>query len=333
MTKPDKQTILNYFNGRLNPKEEADLLGWIRESEVNRNYFIAAREGLVPEQMDHPLLKRSLAVMKNKLVLKARFRTAVPGNKMRKIGLSFTRIAAMLLLALVMGGLAVWLVMDPPVLQPDTVWFENRVPRGEKSQLLLPDGSRVWMNAESMLSFPSDFMEGNRTVRLQGEAYFEVAEQKGNHFTVFTNDYAIRVMGTCFNVMAYPDFNRTETSLLEGRVEIRKGKELVYMNPGQTLIFKDEEFFVETSNVEKSASWKDDIFDFDRISFRELVLRLERWYDVKIEIGTPELNEIVYSGVFKNEETIDQVLNTLKLTTPIYYTREGFRKFKIKLKN
>lgn len=321
-----KQRILNYFNGRLSPKEEAGLLAWLKEGEANRNYFFQIKEDLDPGKIEHPLLRSSYAELINKLLIGHQFRTASTG-KIKKLRLSFVRVAAMLLVASLTGFTVAYLITGRPWDSSRVVWFESCVPRGEKSQLLLPDGSKVWLNAESALSYPGNFMENNRHVKLKGEAYFEVAKQNGSAFTVETHDYHVRVTGTRFNVMAYPDFHRTETTLIDGRIEIRKGKQSIDVDPGQTVIFKENQFLLEKTNAVKAAKWKDDIFDFDQITFQELVIRLERWYDVDIEIRNPDLNKIVYSGVFKNEETIEQVLNTLKLTSPIRYSRNGFRKF------
>jgi len=174
-------------------------------------------------------------------------------------------------------------------------------------------------------------MDGNRNVKLNGEAYFEVAKHNGSVFTVETPDYNVRVLGTKFNLMAYENFNRTETTLIEGMIEIQKGKQIIDVVPGQTFTYKDNQFFSKETKAAKSSRWKDDVFDFDQITFQEMVIRLERWYDVDIEIRSEELKQITYSGVFKNEETIEEVLNTFQLTMPIRYTRDGFRKFNIRM--
>jgi ferric-dicitrate binding protein FerR (iron transport regulator) len=237
----------------------------------------------------------------------------------------------MVVLAAVSGFMAASLLTGGSSQKTSLVWFETQVPRGEKSLLLLPDGSKVWVNSESSLSYPANFMDGNRNVKLNGEAYFEVAKLNGSVFTVETPDYNVRVLGTRFDLMAYENFNRTETTLIEGKIEIQKGKQIIEIVPGQTFIYKENQFFSKETMAAKSSRWKDDIFDFDQITFQEMVIRLERWYDVDIEIKSPELNQIIYSGVFKNEETIDEVLNTFQLTMPIRYTRDGFRKFNIRM--
>ncbi|HBL75715.1 MAG: hypothetical protein A2W90_17415 [Bacteroidetes bacterium GWF2_42_66] len=325
-----RERIIAYFNGRLSNREETSLCDWIKESNENKAFFLQVKNEFTSDEAEHPLLESSYAELKSKLLINRQL--SVPSVKLRKLQLSFSRIAALIVLAVILGGVVTWLLTNSPVKKPEVVWFETQVPRGEKSQLLLPDGSKVWMNSESSLSYPSDFMKGNRNVKLKGEAYFEVEKQNGSVFTVATQDYTIRVLGTKFNVTGYADFNRTETTLIEGSIEVQRGKQTVSVVPGQTLIYKDNRFLMEETNAVKSAKWKDNIFDFNRISFRELVLRLERWYDVDIEMKSPQLNDIVYSGVFKNEETIEEVLNVFQLTMPITYVKEDFRKISIQIK-
>ena len=322
--------IIDYFNGRLAAEEEVWLINWMKESDENKAYFFQIKDSLDPEKIDHPLLKSSYSELQSKLLINRQFRS-LPKGRLRKLSLNFPRVAALMIIAAIFGFAVASFFNQWSATNSHIVWFETQVPRGEKSQLLLPDGSKVWLNSESSLSYPSNFMKGNREIKLKGEAYFEVAKLSGKDFTVKTKDFNIRVLGTKFNVTAYEDFKRTETTLLEGKIEIHKGKKTINVSPGQTYIFKENQFFIKETNAGKSAKWKDEIFDFERITFQEMVVRLERWYDVDIEIKGEELKQIVYSGVFKNEETIDQVLNTFQLTMPIQYSRDDFRKISITL--
>jgi ferric-dicitrate binding protein FerR (iron transport regulator) len=104
------------------------------------------------------------------------------------------------------------------------------------------------------------------------------------------------------------------------------------MIPGQTVVFSKNKFTKKTGRVEQAVSWKDEKFYFDAIPFSELVVRLERWYNVEIEISDTNLKSRLYSGVFKNEETIWQVLDVVEKTSPIHYERKGFRKIVISSK-
>ncbi len=323
-----ERKIRDYFNGKLSASEEAELVQWLMLNEENKAYFLSYKEKIDPQEIEHPLLQSSLSELKSKLLINQEFNTRIP-NRVRRLQLSFSRVAALLLVALIAGFSIAYLLTGADAPKAEVVWFETHVPRGEKSQLILPDGSKVWLNSESDISYPSDFMNGNRVMRLRGEAYFEVVKLENKPFTVETNNYNIRVLGTKFNVMAYPDFNRTETSLIEGKIEIQKGEQSIPVIPGEIFTYADNKYSVKEARVSQTSKWKDDIFDFDRISFKELITRMERWYDVDIEIKNPELNGILYSGIFKNEETISEVLNTFQLTLPIRCSRVGFRKFVI----
>lgn len=326
-----ERKILDYFNGQLPAEEEAELVKWLKSDENNKAYFFNIKDNLDPKEMQHPLLQSSYSELKSKLMINLGLNSKISGS-VRRLQLSLFRIAAMLAIALSAGFSLAYLFIEHKTPKTEVVWFEMQVSRGEKSHLLLPDGSKVWVNSESKISYPSNFMDGSREIKLTGEAYFEVAKSKNEPFIVKTNDYSIRVMGTKFNVMAYPDFGRTETSLIEGKIEIQKGVQSIPVAPGETFTYSDNQFSITKKNTHQVAMWKDHVFDFDKISFRELITRLERWYDVEIEIKNSELNGIVYSGIFKNEETIWQVLNTFQLTLPIHYSRVDFRKFVIEKK-
>lgn len=327
-----ERKVKDYFNGQLNAEEEAELVELLKSNEMYKTDFFSFKKGLDPDEIVHPLLQSSYSELKSKLIINQGFNTKITGG-VKRLQLSFFRIAAMLAIALITGFSLAYLLLENNVPKTEVVWFETRVPRGEKSEVLLPDGSKVWVNSESTISYPSNFMDGNREIKLNGEAYFEVSKLERKPFTVISDDYDIQVLGTKFNVMAYAEFGRTETSLLEGKIEIKRGNQKMTVEPGQTFTFTDNQFSIRKTDVSQTARWKDDIFDFDRITFKELVVRLERWYDIDIEIRNKELNEIVYSGIFKNEETIWQVLNTLQLTLPIRYKREDFRKFVIENKD
>ena len=210
-----------------------------------------------------------------------------------------------------------------------TDWCEMIVPKGEKSQVILPDGTHIWLNSESYLKYPTHFGSKERKVVLEGEAYFKVAKNKDVPFLVKTKDYVTRVLGTEFNVMSYPDFDRTETTLKEGSVsiEVVRGEErseVAILRPGQMISYSKltKKYRVTETDPDQVIAWKNNVFEFDKITLKELVLRLERWYDVNIELQDAELGDLRYTGKFKNEESIRQVLDIIKITTPINY---GFK--------
>jgi ferric-dicitrate binding protein FerR (iron transport regulator) len=211
-------------------------------------------------------------------------------------------------------------------------WYTVSAADGQKSKIVLADGTEVWLNSESTLRIPVSESSSSRNVELTGEAYFKVTKNTEVPFIVKTKANDVEVYGTEFNVMAYADFNRTETTLVNGKVKIRRDNNEFIMEPGQTLVFSKNKFTKKMGRVEQAVSWKDEKFYFDAIPFSELVVRLERWYNVEIEISDTNLKSRLYSGVFKNEETIWQVLDVVEKTSPIHYERKGFRKIVISSK-
>ncbi len=237
-------------------------------------------------------------------------------------------VAAVLIVGLLGGSMFTYFMSG---FNKDKEQLVFETPRGMKSMVKLPDGSEVWLNANSRLvynSFSADF----RQVELKGEAFFKVTHNKNVPFVVHTNKCNVKVLGTTFNVMAYDDFGRTEIALLSGKVDVEaEGKEQI-LNPGQTLILKDSEMQVAENNTSRASAWVDNKFNFKDIPLSELMKRLENWYDVDITLENQLGREVNYSGTFKNEETIWQVLDAIKVYTSIEYEKTDTRKIVVRVK-
>ncbi|MET6996829.1 FecR family protein [Chitinophaga defluvii] len=191
-------------------------------------------------------------------------------------------------------------------------------PRGGQYQLILPDGSKVWLNAASSLRYPTAFNESARTVELQGEAYFEISTQKtGNGekvpFFVKTGKMEVEVLGTHFNVMAYPDEQGISTTLLEGAVRLRNDNMNALIKPGEQGILdsRTNAFKVQPANTDKIMSWKNGIFNFQDNNLAEVMRQLSRWYDIDVvyEKGIPD---IVFEGRMGRDLKLSVVLSFLE---------------------
>ena len=201
-------------------------------------------------------------------------------------------------------------------------------PRGEKSFVKLPDGSQIWLNANSRLVYHS-FSTSHRQVELKGEAFFQVAHNEKAPFVVKTDKCAVEVLGTTFNVMAYNEFGRQEITLLTGKVNVHTDNSEQVIKPGQALILKNDRFQVVEVNSSQAAGWVENKFNFKDIPLSELMKRLENWYDVDITLENNTGKEINFTGTFKNEETIWQVLDAIKVYTTISYRKTNLRQIKI----
>ncbi len=218
------------------------------------------------------------------------------------------------------------------------------VPVGAKSQVILPDGSKVWLNAMSKLRYPSTFKSDTREVYLEGEAYFDVAHNKKKQFIVHTSNLNIKVYGTEFNVKSYPDEDQIQTTLIKGSVAIEQisGKKTlkpIFLKPKQSLICKKaitrnavdsvkttrqisarqpEINIIPIPNPIPVISWKDRRWVIESEELGNLAVKLERRYNVIINFEMENLRKYKFSGTL-TDETFEQVLKIISLSAPVVY--------------
>lgn len=188
-------------------------------------------------------------------------------------------------------------------------------PRGGQFQVILPDGSRVWLNAASSLRFPTTFTNGERTVTLTGEAYFEVASQAEKPFTVAVNKIKVAVLGTSFNIMAYAEEKKISTTLLTGAVKVSTPEQQVIITPGQEAVLTDgnTQFVTNNANISTAIAWKNGKFLFDETDIYSIMRQVARWYDVDIRYEG-DLTGITLSGGISRQQYISQLLEILQST-------------------
>ncbi|MGV3642062.1 MAG: FecR domain-containing protein [Adhaeribacter sp.] len=186
-------------------------------------------------------------------------------------------------------------------------------PRGGQHELLLPDGSRVWLNASSSLRFPSAFTGRWRQVELKGEGYFEVAPDKQHPFQVVVGNGKVQVLGTRFNVMAYEEEKIVTTTLLEGAVALHRDGKLLELKPGQQGRWEagHSHLLRGTADLEQALAWKNNLFYFNDAGLQTVMRQLARWYDV--EIVYPEtVPQVHFNGQLSRSTSLVQVLDLLQ---------------------
>lgn len=187
-------------------------------------------------------------------------------------------------------------------------------PRGGQYQIVLSDGTKVWLNAETRLRYPVQFTGEQRLVELDGEAYFEVAKSHGKPFLVATAKEKIEVLGTHFNVYSYPDEDESKVSLLEGKVKVTIPKGLVKeLKPGDQAINNGANLVVQQMPIDESVSWKNDEFMFNNELLGTALAQVARWYDLDIEIDQ-SLQTITLWGSVSRLDSFDKVLKIIKMT-------------------
>jgi ferric-dicitrate binding protein FerR (iron transport regulator) len=191
-------------------------------------------------------------------------------------------------------------------------------PRGGQYQLTLPDGTRVWLNASSSITYPTAFTAAERTVKITGEAYFEVKHNARQPFRVQLAGQLIEDIGTSFNVNAYDDEPEVRTTLADGSIKVSSGTHSQLLNPGQQARSKGARLMVVQADVEQVLAWKNGVFSFRDADLPAVMRQLARWYDIEVEYEGPAPKG-TFDGEIGRTLTLNQVLQGLA-NTRIHYS-------------
>ncbi len=199
-------------------------------------------------------------------------------------------------------------------------------PRGGQYQVSLPDGTKVWLNADSKLHYPSIFPDDNRIVSLEGEAYFEVARDENKPFIVQTAKEKVEVLGTHFNINTYSEEMSSSVALLEGKVRVSlANRQSQILSPGQQAINSHDRLKIQPVNLDECVAWKNGEFMFNNESLGSVMRKLSRWYDIDVEL-TKEVRDISIWGSVSRYDTFDEVLQVIKMIDDnIQFKIEGRR--------
>ncbi|KAA2243295.1 DUF4974 domain-containing protein [Chitinophaga agrisoli] len=195
-------------------------------------------------------------------------------------------------------------------------------PRGGQFRLTLPDGTKVWLNSASSLRYPTAFKGAEREVELQGQGYFDVAQNAAQPFKVKVNTVEVQVLGTGFDIMAYGDEATINTTLVSGAVQVKSGNNLQRLQPGQQAVFNQQShaLSVQEADVDKITAWKSGLFVFNNMTLTAILREVARWYDVEIAYDTTPSTELYGGGISRSLPLAD-VLKLLEAN--------GFNHFRI----
>lgn len=200
------------------------------------------------------------------------------------------------------------------------------IPRGKQYQVILPDGSKVWLNAQSVLTFPTQFQTKERFVELTGEAYFEIAHHSAWPFRVKTNGQTVEVLGTHFNVNAYPENNQTITTLASGKVKVYDGADAQLLKPGQMALKSSgrKGFEVATADLDETLAWKAGLLVFKDQTIEDLMQMISRTYDVDFEIDDRVRGQH-FGGSHRIKNGLTNLLRNLEQTNVVHFKLEERR--------
>ena len=186
-------------------------------------------------------------------------------------------------------------------------------PAGGKFMLVLPDHSKVWLNSQSSISYVTAFKGRERTVELKGEAYFEISKDPERPFIVKSGRASVKVLGTHFNVSAYPDERLTEVVLSEGSVRLTVGTEMAQLKPGQQASFgkHDDAISLKEVDVDEAVDWKNGYFQFDNAEIEKVMNKLKRWYDIDIQYQGIKPG-VKFTGIISRDNNLSKILGLLE---------------------
>lgn len=317
--------ISRYFDGQLTAEEKEELFSHVLTDETWKKEFITLQNmyGLTSwlpgENEEAEAVAKLLAFKQTRKNEK---------GKTRFVNKQWWRYAA----AITISILSSWTVFyftqsNIPFKEQlaEVVYEEFTAPAGQRALIKLQDGTTVWLNASTTLRYPNRFSTVERRVELDGEAFFEVTANEELPFTVATEKLSIRVTGTKFNVFAYKGSNEFSTSLTEGTVTVYDSaneKKYIELLPNERAVLEGNRLVKHAFDNMNFLLWKDGIYAFDDIPFREIIKKLELYYDVKIVVNNKSLEEYRFSGKFRQRDGIESVLKTLKNIRNFAYTKD-----------
>ena len=328
------ELIAGYFAQGLNRDELTELQQWLKSSVENKSYFLQAQElWFSAISANHAMRfdsqKAFQRFLASTIVVKQKNETKIQ-NKHKKgfFELNFVRVAAAVALLIVFTGIGFQLGNGHSFGQLADVKIE--APYGSKTKMYLPDGTLVWLNAGSILSYNQDFGVDNRKIELVGEGYFEVTKNKNLPFNVKTNEMTVRVLGTKFNFRNYTDEDEASVTLIEGKVQLNNNtknstRDFVLI-PNQQAVFDKNNKKITVNKVKAaySSDWTRGLISFDEEKLANIVLELERLYNVQITIADDSLlNYRFYGNFTRTEQSIEDVLNVLASTNKLKFEQKG----------
>ena len=321
----NEEVLTAYLRGELNAAEAAAVEAWYDASAANRRllgeiYYILYDNDRINDTAGIDV-ERSLRQFKRRM--HAGRRISLRRISLRRITLRAAAAAAVAVILLAGGVTTVSL--SKRLAQPLTVITHL----GERSQVVLPDGTKVWLNSASSVEYVAPFFSRERRVKMDGEAYFEVQHDAQAPFVVSTNGLDIKVLGTRFNIRNDDNDHRITTVLLEGAVKAYASgdeKAAVRLRPSQQLVFDTRTGamrLTDEPSADRSINWIDGRFCFEHDTFAEIVAELKRYYNVDVRFMDDALRSERFSGDFRVEDGIYHIMSVLQLTYKFTYKVVG----------
>lgn len=293
----EQDLLHRFFEGKVTSEEKKDIKQWIAESDEHRDQLFKERmifdamivSGKIPNSQSEPVKRKPLL----------------------RVFVELSKIAAVVVVMLIAGIYFYTQKMNEINLATNTII----VPVGQRANIQLPDGTNVWLNARTQMSYPTYFTGAKREIELNGEAYFEVSHDAEKPFVVHTKSFEIKVLGTKFNVKAYNDTEDFTTALMEGSVEVTNTmnkNNTIRLLPDQKVDYREGQLLCSSIEDYDIYRWREGLMCFKDIQFIDLIRQFENSYGVCIIIENEKAKEKVFSGKLRISDGIDNALRILQ---------------------
>ena len=329
--KIDIDLLKRYFNDTCSDSEREFVKSLFKDPAAERELGALVKKHWNETSLDHPEMKETAERILDRIHHQISLEKQEQEPKaVRRILSLYSKVAAILLIPLIIYSLYQTgkntSVTGPILKGQKSAYAEIVAPPGARTRFELPDGSTGWLNSSSKLKFPVKFTGKERRLELTGEAWFSVVKNPDVPFVVSASGVEVIAVGTKFDVLAYPDQQNVEVTLESGKVLINRKtafstKRIAEMKPGDHVVVSKEATKVKKEKKLKPqqfTAWRNGKLIIRNDKMTDVAKKLERWYNVKINIKDKEIEDYVYRATFQ-DETIDEILRLLKLTSPIDY--------------
>lgn len=307
-----------YIRGEASENEAKILLEWLEKNPEEQTAYYQEKDiwdsyAFVNNSQNYSS-EEELLRLKRRIRFNTKKSFSIPGP---------LKVAALLLFAFLSGWLVQFLVSNQGTSDVVAEMREVVVPNGQIHQLFLADGSRIWLNSGSKIDVPSVFTGNERKVSLEGEAFFEIAKDPEHPFKVEVKGQTIEVLGTSFNVRAYPDADVVQTTLHTGKIKLHTSREVLNLLPGEQTHVHINTGKIQVKNVNpvNYYSWRDGRYELKDERLTDVFRLVERWYDVSITYDENDFKDMRFSVVLKRNKSVEHFLALLNLSIPIQYQK------------
>lgn len=308
----DHKLLYKFFEGLTTQDEESDIRQWLSESLDNEKEMIKERKLFDAILLNDVKADSSVNLAKDNLS---------EASRMSTYFIEFIKIAAIVTIVFSASWFYFTKMRQDATIANQVI----SVPAGQRLNLTLPDGTNVWLNAKTRLEYPVSFNKKTRLVKLDGQAYFDVAKNPDVPFLVETKSGMVEALGTKFDVLAYSDTPQFEAALMEGKVKVNMiddPSQILILTPNNKASIRNGKLETEFVGDFSPYQWKEGLISFRNEPFYQIMYSFEKVYDVKIVIQNPKIGDLIYTGKFRIIDGIDYALRVLQKDVRFKYERD-----------